>query len=81
LLIFDIHIHSIRNAITQAKKGKNFGLILGTLGRQGNPLLFTRLKKLLEKNGKKIVQFLMAEIQPRKLLLIKNIDVSSIFLF
>jgi 2-(3-amino-3-carboxypropyl)histidine synthase len=65
-----------REQIQKAKTAKRFGLILGTLGRQGNPLMYQRAKKLLDKHGKKSTQFLMAEIQPHKLNLIKEIDVS-----
>lgn len=61
----------------KARDGVRFGLILGTLGRQGNLSVFNRLKALLGKHGKKYVQFLMAEINPSKLLLMSQIDVSD----
>lgn len=37
-----------RNAISIAKNAKVFGLILGTLGRQGSNDIFNRIKNLLE---------------------------------
>lgn len=63
------------DAIDQAKKGTTFGLILGTLGRQGNNSIFDRLRKILTKNGKVVIPFLMAEINRAKLPLITEIDV------
>lgn len=52
-------------------------MILGTLGRQGNSQLFERVRLILERSGKAVVQFLMAEIMPAKLALIGGIDVSN----
>ena len=49
-------------------------MILGTLGRQGNPSIFRRLKTLLKSKGKVVVPFLMAEINPVKLAMITEID-------
>ena len=67
----------VRREIAKARDGVRYGLILGTLGRQGNISLYGRLKNLLKKHNKKYVQFLMAEINPSKLLLMNQIDVSS----
>ena len=67
----------VRREIVKARDGVRYGLILGTLGRQGNISLYGRLKNLLKKHNKKYVQFLMAEINPSKLLLMSQIDVSS----
>lgn len=67
----------VRREIVKARDGVRYGLILGTLGRQGNISLYGRLKNLLKKHNKKYVQFLMAEINPSKLLLMNQIDVSS----
>ncbi|KAJ1437490.1 putative diphthamide synthesis protein-domain-containing protein [Ochromonadaceae sp. CCMP2298] len=60
--------------ILQARTAKRFGLILGTLGRQGNPDVYRRTKELLRKHGRQHVQFLMAEIVPQKLFMMKQID-------
>jgi 2-(3-amino-3-carboxypropyl)histidine synthase len=62
-------------AINRARSGATFGLILGTLGRQGSPPIFRRIQKLLAARGKKVIPFLMAEINPDKLALIDNVDV------
>eukprot|EP00981_Chlorochromonas_danica_P015871 scaffold14717_cov168-Ochromonas_danica.AAC.18 len=53
---------SIREqAIRKAKEARLFGVILGTLGHQGNPKILSRLKALLDKQGRRYVTFLMAE--------------------
>jgi hypothetical protein len=65
-----------RRHIVKAREAKRFGIILGTLGRQGNPAMFQHARRLLSKHGKTCVQFLMAEIQPHKLALVQEIDVS-----
>ena len=62
-------------AINRARAGNTFGLILGTLGRQGSPPIFRRIQKLLAARGKKVLPFIMAEINPEKLALISNVDV------
>lgn len=72
--IFDMFIVS-REAIEQARQGKIFGLILGSLGRQGNVKIFDRLQKLLIAHQKKVIPFVMAEIQVAKLAKIPQIDV------
>ena len=60
----------------KARDAGTFGIILGTLGRQGSPAMFQHARRLLTKHGKRTVQFLMAEIVPQKLQLIKHVDVS-----
>ena len=57
-----------------ARKAKRFGIILGTLGRQGNVNVFNRIRKQLLTKGKTAVQFLMAEVVPSKLALVSGID-------
>lgn len=51
-----------KKSIEQAKKATKFGLIFGTLGRQGNPELLWRIVDLLEKNGKEYFILLISEI-------------------
>lgn len=64
-----------RDAIHQSKEAKTFGVILGTLGRQGSPAIFSRLEKLLRARGKVVVPFLMSELNPAKLAVISSIQV------
>ena len=70
-----------RFEILKARRGSKFGLILGTLGRQGSLSIYNKLKQLLKKHNKTYLQFLMAEINPSKLDLMKDIDVRSIKTF
>lgn len=63
--------------IQRSRSGQTYGLILGTLGRQGNRALFDRLRARLEARGKTVVRFLMAEISPVKLQLFPSIDVRT----
>ena len=39
---------AMKEAINKAKSANTFGLVLGTLGRQGSSSIFSRLKKLLK---------------------------------
>lgn len=63
-----------RLAIRDAAKAELFGVILGTLGRQGSPKIFNRIRDLLHANNRKCVLFLMAELNPVKLASIQQID-------
>ncbi|KAG6582802.1 Diphthamide biosynthesis protein 1 [Phytophthora cinnamomi] len=51
-----------RAAIDQAKGAKKFGVVLGTLGRQGNPLILDHVKQLLEQSGKEYFVLLLSEL-------------------
>ncbi|CAG0887820.1 unnamed protein product [Darwinula stevensoni] len=62
------------HSIEQAAQAKTFGLILGTLGRQGNPKVLQNLEDQLKAHGKECIIFLMSEIFPSKLDLIPSID-------
>lgn len=73
-----ILFHKYREQIVKARSAQRFGIILGTLGRQGSPAMFQYAKKLLLKHGKQCVLFLMAEIQPQKLQMLRQIDVSAV---
>ena len=63
-----------KSAIIKAQDCHTFGLVLGTLGRQGSIAIFKRIRDLLRSRGKKLVPFLMAEINPVKLELMQGID-------
>lgn len=54
------------DAIANAKSAQRFGIILGTLGRQGNPLVLDRLTQLLQERGKQYFVLLLSEIFPDK---------------
>ena len=59
-----------------ARDASTWGVILGTLGRQGNPAIFNRIRQLLTAKGKRAIPFLMAEVLPTKLNAIAGIDVT-----
>lgn len=61
-------------AIDKAKKAKRFGLILGTLGRQGSSKVLEHLQKRLKACGKETSIILLSEIFPKKLELFKDIE-------
>lgn len=63
-----------QEAITQASNAKNFGLILGTLGRQGNPRILENIEERLGSCNRKSVKLLLSEIFPYKLDLFRHID-------
>ena len=60
--------------IQEASSAQTFGVILGTLGRQGSPKIFDRLRALLKTYGRKCVLFLMAELNPVKISAISHIE-------
>ena len=68
-------MHSLRkHAIATATKAKTFGLILGTLGRQGSPKIMEYLQESITKAGKDYVTILLSEIFPGKLAQFDNVD-------
>nr|NVI71074.1 putative diphthamide biosynthesis protein 1 [Cucujiformia] len=60
--------------IAQAKQAGKVGVIMGTLGRQGNPKVVEHLNKRLSEIGKKVVVILLSEIYPNKLDLFTKLD-------
>lgn len=68
-------MHALRrSAIEEAKRASSLGVVMGTLGRQGNPKLVDRVVALAERQGKHVVTFLMSEIFPSKLATITDVD-------
>ena len=64
---------SIRyQAIERAKSANVFGILLGTLGRQGNPAILSKIQKQLRSKGKKSFVMLVSEITPAKSALFDN---------
>ena len=61
-------------AIVDAQGAKTFGVILGTLGRQGNPAILSKIKALLTKHGKRCFIVLLSEIMPGKLDMMPDAD-------
>ena len=57
-----------------AKEAKKFGLILGTLGRQGKPQIMEYLESCIHEAGKDSVIVLLSEIFPQKLAQFEDVD-------
>jgi 2-(3-amino-3-carboxypropyl)histidine synthase len=64
-----------RGAIERASGARHWGVVLGTLGRQGNPAILDRIQALLEKRGLTYVTVLLSEVTPAKL---KSMSTSGI---
>ncbi|KAD4178552.1 hypothetical protein R6Q59_022150 [Mikania micrantha] len=58
-----------KNAILKAKQAKNWGIVLGTLGRQGNPRILDRLEKKMSAKGLSWTIILMSELSPARIAL------------
>ncbi|XP_063812191.1 2-(3-amino-3-carboxypropyl)histidine synthase subunit 1 isoform X2 [Pseudophryne corroboree] len=61
-------------AISSAVDAKMWGLILGTLGRQGSPKILEHLESRLQALGCRYVRLLLSEIFPNKLQLFPEVD-------
>nr|XP_033778582.1 2-(3-amino-3-carboxypropyl)histidine synthase subunit 1 isoform X2 [Geotrypetes seraphini] len=64
-----------RAAINKAANAQTWGLILGTLGRQGSPKILQFLESRLEALGRSFVRVLLSEICPSKLQLFPQVEV------
>ncbi|KAJ0966548.1 hypothetical protein J5N97_023465 [Dioscorea zingiberensis] len=58
-----------KDAILEAKKAKNWGVILGTLGRQGNTKVLDRVTGMMEERDMDYTVVLMSEISPARIAL------------
>ncbi|KAF9190746.1 Diphthamide biosynthesis protein 1 [Haplosporangium sp. Z 767] len=68
-------MHSLRkHAIETAKKAKRFGLILGTLGRQGSTSILEHMEMKLKERGLDYTIILLSEIFPGKLAMFEDMD-------
>ena len=61
-------------AIKRARGAKKWGLILGALGRQGNPHTLSLIEKKLEEKGVPFVRLLLSEIFPGKLAMMGDVE-------
>lgn len=61
-------MHKLRlQAAKSARSAQTFGIILGTLGRQGNPAIVKQIQTSLRKHHKRSFLMLLSEITPAKL--------------
>jgi len=63
-----------RDAISTARKAQKWGLILGSLGRQGNPHTMDLIEQSLIGKGIPWVNLLMSEIFPGRLALMSDVE-------
>ncbi|XP_065160417.1 2-(3-amino-3-carboxypropyl)histidine synthase subunit 1 [Atheta coriaria] len=70
----ELMISTRKNFIDTAKSAKVFGIIMGTLGRQGSPKVVEHIEQRLKACGKETVTIMLSEIFPDKLRLFDNID-------
>ncbi|XP_028430355.1 2-(3-amino-3-carboxypropyl)histidine synthase subunit 1 isoform X1 [Perca flavescens] len=61
-------------AIDKARSAQRWGLIMGTLGRQGSPKVMEHLESRLQSLGKSFTRVLLSEIFPGKLDLMQDVD-------
>lgn len=63
-----------RDAIRTARGARKWGLILGSLGRQGNPHTMALIERQLADRGVPMVNLLLSEIFPGKLALMSDVE-------
>ena len=63
-----------RAAIEVATRARSWGIVLGTLGRQGNPNILTHLQARLASRGVPHTVVLLSEISPAKIAAIRGPD-------
>jgi 2-(3-amino-3-carboxypropyl)histidine synthase len=63
-----------RSAISTARSAKKWGLILGSLGRQGNPHTMSMIENKLAAKGIPFVNLLLSEIFPGKLAMMQDVE-------
>lgn len=61
-------------ALVEARKAKKWGLILGSLGRQGNPHTMSMIENHLRERGITWVNLLLSEIFPGKLAMMPDVE-------
>jgi 2-(3-amino-3-carboxypropyl)histidine synthase len=68
-------MHTLRRtAISSAKSAKKWGLILGSLGRQGNPHTMSLIEQKLTALGIPYINLLLSEIFPGKLAMMEDVE-------
>ncbi|BCR88290.1 2-(3-amino-3-carboxypropyl)histidine synthase [Aspergillus chevalieri] len=68
-------MHTLRrDAIGSAKSAKKWGIILGALGRQGNPNTMAMIENHLNERGIPFVNLLLSEIFPGKLASMPDVE-------
>ena len=63
-----------KDAIQTARTAKKWGLVLGSLGRQGNPHTMALIETQLKARGIPIVNLLLSEVFPGKLAMMPEVE-------
>jgi 2-(3-amino-3-carboxypropyl)histidine synthase len=63
--------------LQESSEPRTMGIILGTLGRQGNPAILSRIRSLLHSRGIRSIIVLLSEIFPKKLEMMSTTNPSS----
>nr|NVI71001.1 putative diphthamide biosynthesis protein 1 [Cucujiformia] len=63
-----------KKSIEDSAKAEKFGVIMGTLGRQGSPKVVEHIHQRLRNMNKKVALILLSEIFPKKLVLFSQLD-------
>jgi len=71
---FDKMLGLRRAAIDRARGGRTVGVVLGILGRQGNPSILRKVVDALERSGRETFVVLLSEIFPDKLDMMPQAD-------
>ncbi|KAF1601271.1 UNVERIFIED_CONTAM: 2-(3-amino-3-carboxypropyl)histidine synthase subunit 1, partial [Eudyptes robustus] len=71
---FDMMLERRKEAVRIARLSKVFGIIQGTLGRQGNAKIFNDMENKLKEKDLKFVRILMSEIFSPKLKLFNQVE-------
>nr|NVI71034.1 putative diphthamide biosynthesis protein 1 [Cucujiformia] len=71
---YDRMISVRKKSIDTSSTAGKFGIIMGTLGRQGNINVVEHIRKRLKDKDKKVVVILLSEIFPKKLELFHQLD-------
>ena len=68
-------MRSVRKSmVARASRAERWGVVLGTLGRQGNPAILEHLERRLRECGKAYAVFLISEMTPAKMAMLKGAD-------
>nr|MBE5724765.1 putative diphthamide biosynthesis protein 1 [Cucujiformia] len=71
---YDLMTSIRKECIDMSKTSEKFGIVMGTLGRQGNPNVVDRMRRRLTEVKKQSVIILLSEIFPKKLELFPQLE-------
>jgi len=63
-----------RRMVERARGARLWGVVMGTLGRQGNPRVVDAVREKLRAQGKELVTVLVSEVSPQKLRAFEGVE-------